>query len=376
METTELNSSAYWESEEVELRLNPKRPVDAAGLRDFLREDCWIRSAVVIATSGSSGSAKFVVLSKAALLASARAVNSHCGLTGDDIWLGGLSTFHVGGLGIYARAVCSGAQVVPMGWDQWTRDGAALVEAIRQCGATLTSLTPVHLSDLVGASVPCPDSLRGVCLGGGRIQETLVQKARELGWPVWATYGMSEASSQIAASLDSRVDWLTLLPIWECRTDRESRLLLRGEALFSGYAEKKGGRWIFDSARDDSGWFVTGDRVELENGALRFLGRGDDRVKVSGELISLSSLNSRVEDLGYIGAVVALPDTRRENELVLVVEGEAGECLERFNDGLAVIEQVSRVVELRELPRTDLGKIDRLKVTELAGAAHSSHPTG
>lgn len=376
METTEINSPEYWESEEVDLRLNPKRPVDAAGLLNFLCDDCGLRSSVVIATSGSSGSAKFVVLSKAALLASARAVNLHCGLTGEDTWLGGLSTFHVGGLGIYARAVCSGARVVPMRWDQWTRDGSALVEAIRQSGATLTSLTPVHLNDLMASSVPCPDSLRGVFLGGGRIQETLVRKARELGWPVWATYGMSEASSQIATGLDGRVDWLKLLPIWECRTDRESRLQLRGDALFSGYAEKKGDQWNFDSARDDSGWFVTGDRVELEEGLLRFLGRCDDQLKVSGELISLSTLNSRVEDLGIIGAVVAVPDNRRENELVLVIEGEGRECLERFNVGLSVIEQVSRFVELRELPRTDLGKIDRVKVTELAESAYSSHPTG
>ena len=130
METPDLISPAYWESESVDLRLNPKRPVEAAGLREFLEGELGLRAVVVLATSGSSGSAKFVVLPKAAILASARAVNAHCGLETEDVWLGGLPTFHVGGLGIYARAFCNGAQVAAMAWDSWTRDGAAFLRAV------------------------------------------------------------------------------------------------------------------------------------------------------------------------------------------------------------------------------------------------------
>lgn len=376
METTDLSSAAYWESGEIDIRLNPKRVADASGLHEFLSAECGVESSVVMATSGSSGNTKFVVLPKMALLASARAVNAHGGLTHEDIWLAGLSTFHVGGMGIFARAFTAGSQVVPMAWDFWKRDGSALIEAILQSGATLTSLTPVHLSDLVTGMVPCPETLRGVFLGGGRIREPLVDQARELGWPLWTSYGMSEASSQIATSLEGRSDWLTLLPIWECRTDHESRLSIRGEALFSGYATKENGRWSFDSARDGSGWFVTGDCVELDGGALQFLGRADDLVKVSGELISLSFLNARIEELGYTGAVVALPESRRENELVLVVESGSARCLDELNEGLTPIEQVSRVFETSQLPRTDLGKLDLRKIAELAESAQSSHPTG
>lgn len=376
MEALDLISSAYWESESVDIRLNPKRPVDAVGLPEFLERECAIQSSVVIATSGSSGAAKFVVLRKSALLASARAVNEHCGLTREDRWLGGLSTFHVGGIGIYARAHCSGAAVVPMAWDTWTRDGSILIEAIERSRATLTSLTPVHLGDLVRAGARCPAPLRGVFLGGGRIDKDLVEKARELGWPLWATYGMSESSSQIATSRDGNVDWLPLLPIWECQTGDDGRLSVRGEALFSGYAVKEDGRWNFDPARDRAGWFTTGDRVEMSKGELRFLGRGDDLVKVSGELISLSSINARLEKLGMTGAIVALPDPRIENELILVVERGGKDPVERFNDGLPAVERVSRSVVVELLPRTDLGKLDLRKITELAASGHLSHPTG
>lgn len=368
MDTADLISPAYWESDAIDIRLNPKRPVNTDGLRPFLEKDCGLRSSVVIATSGSSGAAKFVVLAKSALLASARAVNEHCGLTAEDRWLGGLSTFHVGGLGIFARAVSNGASVFPMDWDAWTRDGAALLAALRESRATLLSLTPVHLSDLVRAGAEAPASLRGVFLGGGRIDPDLAEKARALGWPLWASYGMSESASQIATATrtDGAIDWLPILPHWETALDGEGRLRIRGEALFSGYATKGPQGWDFDTARDGEGWFTSGDRVALRDGALRFLGRSDDLVKISGELVSLSSLGARVAARGWIGLVVAVPHERRENELVLVLEGtgDGGEddALARFNEGLPPLEQVGRAVFFPRLPRTEVGKLDPVRV--------------
>lgn len=364
METSPLISPGYWESESLDIRLNPKRPVDADGLRIFLEGGCGLRSSVVIATSGSSGTAKFVVLAKSALLASARAVNAHCGLVAEDRWLGGLSTFHVGGLGIFARAVSNGAAVFPMEWDAWTRDGAALIAAIERSRATLTSLTPLHVGDLVRAGAKSPASLRGVFIGGGRIDPGMVEKARALGWPLWATYGMSESASQIATSTDERIDWLRILPHWETALDESGRLRVRGEALFSGYATKEADGWRFDTARDGEGWFTSGDRVDLRDGAIRFIGRSDDLVKVSGELVSLSSLGARVTTRGWTGLVVAVPHERRENELVLVIEGEENDALALFNEGLPPLEQVSRVISFAQLPRTEVGKIDSTRLAE------------
>lgn len=376
METPHLSSAAYWESEAVDLRLNPKRPVEVGGLREFLENDLGLRSAVVLATSGSSGNAKFVVLSKAAVLASARAVNAHCGLGRNEVWLGGLSTFHVGGVGIHARAYASGAKVAPLAWDAWTRDGGVFVRAVAESGATLASLTPTHLWDLVRAKVPSPATLRGVFLGGGRIEPALVAEARQLGWPIWPTYGMSETASQVATSLGGDGEWLDLLPIWQVRSEDDGRLLLRGEALFSGYAERSKEGWAFDPARDAEGWFRSGDRVALRDGRLRFLSRCDDAVKVGGELVSLSGLETRITALGWTGCVVARPDPRRGNELVLVLQGETHRgdeavVLETFNAGLSPVERAAKIVLVEALPRTDLGKLDRARLAALVGGGET-----
>jgi O-succinylbenzoic acid--CoA ligase len=366
MEAPDLSSPHYWESESLDLRLNPRRPVDTDGLRGFLEGEPGLKASVVIATSGSSGRAKFVILPKAALLASARAVNAHCGLTSDDLWLGGLSTFHVGGLGIHARAFCNGARVRPMAWDSWTRDGSAFLDALRSSQATLTSLTPAHLWDLVRSGTRPPDHLRGLFLGGGVIDPILVGEARELGWPVWPTYGMSETSSQIATSLDGDGTWLDLLPHWETRIEKDSgRLALRGPALFAGSVERRGDDWIFDPACDEEGWYTSGDRCEVECGRLRFVERADDAVKVLGELVSLASLNARLTAFAITGIVVALSDPRRGHELVLVRE-RGGDSLARFNEQLPPLERVGREVEVAALPRTDIGKVDRLAAMAMA----------
>lgn len=364
METTRLIQPEYWESEKVDIRLNPGRNFSASGLSGFLSEEEGLRSAVVIPTSGSSGEPKFVVLKKEALLASASAVNQYCEVTKDDIWYGGLSTFHVGGLGIYARAFLSGSTVVEPADKEWHK-GKGYRETLGEHAITLTSLTPSHLHDLVESRRLSPPALRGVFLGGGRIDQALVDRAFELGWPIWPTYGMSEASSQVATSREGAVDWLPLLPHWEVKVNPDSgRIQLRGDALFAGYAVQQGAEWLFRRGRNADGWFEGSDQIELKDGSLRFLRRDDDLVKVLGELVSLSGVEGRLAKAGYEAVVFRKPHPRRENAFVAVLEG-AGFSLGEVNRCLGPLEVLESVVSIDEFPRTEIGKIDRSELRQL-----------
>lgn len=368
MGTPHLATADYWESEEVDLRFNPRMSFRTAGLCDFVRNEVGVRRAVVLATSGSSGVPKFVLLSKTSLLFSAESVIAHLGLSGEDRWLAGLPDFHVGGLGMYARAYRSGAEVVSFPASPWQRDGRPFAAALLESGARWTSLTPTHLYDLVTHGVKAPPSLRGALLGGGRIEASLVAKAVTLGWPVRASYGMTEASSQIATVIESGADpaWLPLLSGWETKTGGDGRLMIRGGALFSGYvlAGEKG--WRFEAAQDADGWFTTGDRCEVRDGCLRYLGRADDLVKVSGEFVAISAVEARIAEIasqfGFASALVALPESRRGQELVAVIEAEperAAACVAILEASLKGLEKLSRVVPVSEIPRTAVGKVDR-----------------
>jgi len=359
----DLTSAEYWTGPGIDLRLNPKRSYETGGLREAVHNLAGLDAAIVLATSGSEGQVKYVVLEKSALLASAKAVNCHCKIGASDVWLAGLSTFHVGGLGIYARAFLSGSRVETMPWDKWKKDGSSFLKACNEGRVTVTSLTPVHLFDLVDRRIKSPSSLRGVFIGGGTLSEDLASRARELGWPLWTTYGMTETSSQIATSIESLTD-LPILPIWETATDEKTgRLKVRGEALFAGYLtrDEATGIWGFNSARDSDAWFTTGDCAELGSGNLQFTGRADDLVKVLGELVSVRKLEKQLCDLGLKAVVIPKQHSRRGHQLFAFVEGglKEFERAQQFNEGKTELEKFAEIDSIIELPTTDLGKVDR-----------------
>jgi acyl-coenzyme A synthetase/AMP-(fatty) acid ligase len=106
---------------------------------------------------------------------------------------------------------------------------------------------------------------------------------------------------------------------------------------------------------------------------LRFSGRADDLVKISGELVSLSEVNRLAESVARgmrsDATAIALPDDRRENELVVVMEAcerDASDLLCDLNSQLDGIEAIRRVVFVDQLPRTEIGKLDRVRLEQMA----------
>jgi hypothetical protein len=319
-------------------------------------------------TSGSTGMPRIACVTRAALLANAAAVNAHLEATADDVWLRPLPDFHVGGMSIHARAYLSGSRVVVMD-ERWHVE--QFMARLR--GVTLTSLVPTQLFDLVAQQCRAPESLRAVLVGGGRLAESLRVEALALGWPVRATYGMTEASSQVATDVGDGV--LRILPIWETRVDAESRLSLRGPALFSGWMDEGREGWSFAEATDGDGWYRTNDRVRLAGAMLEPLGRSDRQVKVLGELVDLDAIERRMAELGMepeSGVVMAVPADRSEHELLLVTDDPQLAALHAcYLEGCAPFARL-RMVVLPALPRSPLGKVRRAEALTLVRDAPSS----
>ena len=375
METTDLSLPDYWEDVRPDVRFNPVGSAIQQGMMDFVNAESRLAGHVLVATSGSSGEPKWIALSKRALVASASSVNAHLSAAQNDRWLCALPPFHVGGIGVFARAFAEGIPALTFDgrWRGRAEEFATLCETER---ITLTSLTPTQVHDLVTEQIHCPASLRAVIVGGGRLDKVTGQAARDLGWPVLASYGMTEASSQIATeTLDALAnpfvgDWLPVLEGWEV----SEKSGIRGPALFSGtVAESKNGGWQFNPASvDEEGWFQTADRVQLRQGRnqrpeLCFLGRSDDLVKRLGELVSMNGLRERLatatrrHDLS--GTVIALPDARSGARFVAVFERigrddqRAQESVNACNVAGAPFERIDEIRFVPNLPRTELGKI-------------------
>ncbi len=349
-----------WHSRENQLLLNPRLPRDVCAAF----EKAWLQvrnleNQIGIATSGSSsGHGKLIVLSRDAILASARAVNERLDSTSEDVWFKALPDFHVGGLGILARAHLSGARVREYSRDKW--EPQAFMRDLD--GATIVSLVPTQLFDLVQSEFRAPESVRAVIVGGGRLDESLRLRARELGWPVLASYGLTECSSQVATSLSPDEPALKFLSHVEARVT-EGRIEIRSPALLTGVIEEE----FTDPKRE--GWFLTEDLGEVEGDELRVHGRSQDFVKVGGEGVSIPRLEDRLKSLGYKGdaAVLAAYDERLGAKIVLLATVGAESLKEEFNRDVAPFERAREAYTVEAIPRSALGKLLRPQALALVG---------
>src|SRR5437016_3187547 len=217
-----MEETVDFESSDSHLLLNPRMPAEERARLEALVPP--LPTHVFIATSGTTGAIKLVALSKAAILASAAAVNARLESSANDIWCRVLPLFHVGGLGIRARAHLSGARVVEIPWD---------ARAFAASEATLASLVPTQVHDLVATGQRAPATFRAILVGGGAFDPELQARGRALGWPFLATYGMSECCSTVSVENE-------LLPHLEARGEPDGRLALRGASLFTGYGTEGG----------------------------------------------------------------------------------------------------------------------------------------
>jgi O-succinylbenzoic acid--CoA ligase len=281
---------------------------------------------------------KLVALSKDAILASAAAVNARLGAGRDDVWCAVLPPFHVGGLGIHARAYLSGARVVTMPWDP---------QAFVRAEATLASLVPAQVHDLVRLGLRPPATLRLILVGGGAFDSSTAP-----GWPVLASYGMSECASTVAVEE-------VLLSHLEARAEPDGRLAFRGASLFSGYVQADG---TFVDPKVD-GWFISEDLGTVDGRVLRVRGRRGEFVKIGGESVDLGRLDRILQEIaGDAAAIVAVPDERLGQVIHLASTVDADAIAEAFNARVMPFERIRAVHRVAEIPRSPLGKLLRSRV--------------
>ena len=325
-----------FESSVSHLLVNPRMPAEE---RERLVVPA-IDGHVFVTTSGSTGAVKLVALSKRAILASAAAVNGYFSVTSDDIFAAVLPPFHVGGLGIYARARLAGARVIAMDWDP---------EAFAASEATIASLVPAQVHDLVQRRLRPQPHLRAILVGGAAFDPELAARARADGWPVHASYGMSECASTIAIG-----EPLQLLPHLEARLDADDRLALRGASLFTGYVEDG----VLTDPKID-GWFISEDRAALDGRTLTITGRPTDFVKIGGESVDLRRLDRILASITPDAAVFAAPDERLGHVIHLAITGDNARAVDEYNARVLPFERARAVHRVDEIPRSPLGKLLR-----------------
>lgn len=342
-----------WLSAASHVLLNPRMPAEERQRLESLAVE--LPGHLWLATSGTTGALKLTALSKDAMLASAAAVNRHLQSGAYDVWCCVLPAFHVGGLGIHARAFLSGARVVQAVWD--ARDFAVMRDV------TLASLVPAQVRDLVDAQLEAPRALRAIVVGGGALPRELYEAARALGWPVLPSYGMTETCSQVAtATPTGESAELVLLDHVDARTEEDGRLAFRGPSLLTGYATEQG----FVDPKVD-GWFITEDLGSVRGRTLLVEGRLGDFIKIGGESVDLARLDAILASIaGPDAAIVAVPD-RRLGHVIHLAAGpsvDVGTVAAAYDARVHPFERARGVHRVAEIPRSPLGKLIRARLLE------------
>ena len=314
---------------------------------------------LVIATSGSTGAPKRVVLSREALRASARA--THARLGGPGRWVLNLPPTYVAGVQVLFRSVVAGTEPIVHDGD-WRRT----VDAAGG-GRAYASLVPTQLLRLLRAESPADRvggcealaRLDAVLLGGGPLDPRVRAEAEERGVRVVQTYGMSETCG--GCVYDGRP-----LDDVEVRIADDGEVQLRGPVLFTGYEDEP----ERTAATMTDGWFRTDDLGELDaDGRLRVLGRADDVIISGGVKVPARAVATAVAAHAAVleVEVVGVPDEEWGELVTAVVEARDQVSLAGVRD---LVEPRAwaprRLVVLPELPRLPNGKPDRLAIRRLA----------
>lgn len=307
-----------------------KRTTDA-------RRSTAMRPAVLLTSSGTSGTPKGIGLSRYQLLHAARRVARHHRFGPGERGYNPLPLFHVNAqvMGLLATLVSGASLVLDRRFDADT-----YWATVEEWQPTWLNAVPAVLAALTTQPAPKgAEKVRFARSASAPLPHTIREAfTAHTGIGVLETYGMTEAAGQITANpLDpaERRPGSVGLPVGvglavldaHGRVAVEGEVALRGRQVTASYLKNEGGREQRRPARDDNGWLRTGDLGSVDaDGFVRLAGRADDVINRGGEKIFPQDLENVLLTHPAVrsAAVVAQPHDRLGQVPVAFVTARAG----------------------------------------------------
>jgi len=335
--------------------------------------------AIVIATSGSTGTPRGVLLSKQALAASATAFGNRFGT--NNRWVVSVPAHRIAGIMVLVRSWFHNSpfEIDPSVGGARTFQAAAFaattMRAVRESNSDgrslMVSLVPTQIARLLESGSVGIEALQSydlVLSGAAATPQPMLNKLRELGIKVSVSYGMTETCG--GCVFDGRpLDDVNIS--LSTKDDIEpGRVTISGNVAASGYRLRPD----LDAVSFISGQIQTHDVGKLDSsGLLHILGRLDDVVTVGGVNVALSAVESlirhhpAIEDVAVIdlqdelwGSIpIAYVVTRNQISDTSNLVAEIQSTI-RDQVGRAAVPRTVQFVA--SLPMLDSGKIDRISL--------------
>jgi len=345
--------------------------------------------ALILHTSGTTSRPKIVPLSQRNVCASARNVRDTLALTAKDCGLNIMPMFHIHGLiaGLLAPLAAGGRIYCTPGFNAlkffgWMTDAHP---------TWYTAVPTMHQSILGRAErskdVIAANPLRFIRSSSSAMPTQVIRELEKIfGAPVIESYGMTEASHQMASNpLPPRARKPGTVGIAAgpevAIMDEAGKLLpdgstgevvIRGENVTAGYENNPKA----NAENFTNGWFRTGDQGVMDpEGYLTITGRLKEIINRGGEKISPREVDEILMDHPAIAQVVtfAMPHEKLGEEVAAAVVLREGaqatekEIREFAAQKLADFKVPRKVLILAEIPKGATGKLQRIGLAQKLG---------
>ena len=304
--------------------------------------------AIVIGTSGSTGLIKEVAFTRAALIASARASNTHIGAVNSAQWSLLLPVTHIAAVNVIIRSIELGTLPLDL------RSFAGEYPKV-----DFTSIVPTQLFRALNSDARLLrhlQSAQGVLVGGAALAPALRKQAEADGIKIIETYGMTETCG--GCIYDGKA-----LNGVEFAIASNGVIKIRGSVLATNYLNSPALFQLHD------GWFITNDLGEIIDGKLCVLGRADDVIISGGENLSLTAveatLSVRFPDLECAAFAISDPQWGQSLHIAIVGEFSEVEISHYLEGAFGEVAKPKGIHALPSLPLLGIGKVDRMTLTKM-----------
>ena len=322
----------------------------ALTLSPISQEHVAKRIALIVTTTGSTGIAKEVGLTSAALIASAKASNKFLGAEYGATWSLALPLNHIAGINVLIRSLESGTLPI----------NVIGIEG-KYPRVDFTSIVPTQLYRALNGDenlLQHLQSAKKVLVGGAALTHELRSKAESFGITIVESYGSTETSG--GCIYDG-----TPLEGVEVELVAGDRLAIRGNVLAHSYLNAE------IDLLNEHGWFITSDQAHLEDSKIILDGRIDDVVITGGEKVSLANIERVISqafpEIQF--ALFAIDDAHWGQAIHCAVAGTSVDE-ESINELLAQEcgshTKIKGFLYCQELPLIGIGKVDKAELARRA----------